>query len=226
MPYANNHDDQPEADGKRHGRKRVGEPIESARGRRRERRFAILLHESLQNRLVRFAARDALVDFLEFGFGDFARARKCRAGMAARACGIAAAASAHELLADRVSAVGGLHGGLGEEGRGEEGGYQQDENRKADSSSRADCAKCRIRDALLGMTACRWLGEERFFGAPLLRMTIRAVHLRSVNHGRRSAAQARAKEKTAARPAKVRLRCAAPAWAGGSAPAPAKCRSP
>ena len=118
MPYANNHYDQPEADGKRDGRKRVGEPIESARGRRRERRFAILLHESLQDRLVRFAARDALVDFLEFGFGDFARAGKCRARMAARAGGIAAAASAHELLADRVSSVGGLHGRLGEERRG------------------------------------------------------------------------------------------------------------
>src|SRR5437879_6397442 len=99
-PYANNHYDQSQTDGKRGGRKSVGEPVQAARGRRRERRFAIFLYERLQDGAIRFAAADALVYFLELGFGHFAGPRKCGAGMAARSGRIAAAAGTHELLAD------------------------------------------------------------------------------------------------------------------------------
>src|SRR5579863_5350280 len=84
--------------------------------------------------------------------------------MAAGTGGIAATAGAHELLAEFLSAIAVLDGRLGEEGRGEKGGRKdQHEKRKADSSSRADCAKCKMRDALLGMTASHYRREEGFF---------------------------------------------------------------
>src|SRR5689334_7410463 len=51
-PLPNNHYDQREADGKRDGWKRVGEPIVAARRRGRQGILAIFLHERLQDRAV------------------------------------------------------------------------------------------------------------------------------------------------------------------------------
>src|ERR1700730_10922838 len=130
-PVPNNDQDQPEADGKGDGGKGIGEPMEAASGRRGQGLFAIFLHEGLQDGAIGFAARDALVHFLELGFGYVAGAGECGAGMAAGAGGIAAAAGAHELLTDFTRAVGGLHGSLREKRRG---GEEQRGERKADSS--------------------------------------------------------------------------------------------
>src|ERR1700733_2808670 len=83
-PLPNNHYDQSQTYSKRDGREQIGEPIEAAHGRRGQHRFAILLHERFQDRVVRFATDDPLVDLLELALGHFAGARKSRAGMAAR----------------------------------------------------------------------------------------------------------------------------------------------
>src|SRR5579872_378863 len=136
-PLPDNQYDQPEADGKGDERKRIGEPIEAAGGRSGQGLFAIFLHEGLQDGAIGFAARDTLVHFLELGFGHVARAGECGAGMAAGTGRIAAAAGAHELLADFARAVGGLHGSLREEGRDGEGrGEDKRGERKADFASR------------------------------------------------------------------------------------------
>src|SRR5437588_3502666 len=203
-PLAHNHQDQGQTDGKRHGRDRVVQPVEAPGGRRGQRRFAVLLHESLQDGAVGFPARHALVHFLELGFGYLAGTGKCRPGMAARSRRIAAAARAHQLLAQHARAIGGWHRSLREQRHSGHGRGQREK-------TTADSPIPYSRDAGGLVPLCR---PRRY--PP----TLRAVGQTWANHGRRSVATGPARVTAPARSEMVPRWCAAAAGAGGLDPAP------
>src|SRR5690242_11257028 len=109
--------------------------------------------------------------------------------MAAGARGIAAAAGAHEFLAEFLGAIGALHGGLSEQGGGDKQGEHENKKRKADPSPAPQ--RTQNRRVLGAPLSCE--GPARMtIPVAHLGMTRRSVYTKSVNHGRHNAARARA----------------------------------
>ena len=82
--------------------------VESARRRLSQDLFPILVYKSLQYRPVGFSCREARIQFRQLFLRDIARTGESSARMAALPGDIAAAAIAHDLVPERLRAVGAL----------------------------------------------------------------------------------------------------------------------